>query len=183
MQEILFQDIYALEWGTQSTLPAPEGIDRFFSDTTKTSPTNFYIRDANYYPNSHKTLETINTIRGQNNQPEFDIMIGIHLSLLEDIITEMGGIQVYDQYIQGSDIASFLSLIVESKIATISSPKDILTDVAEEILTHLDTHAQMFTKVILRHLETGEIVVAGKDKNIQKAIDSLELFDPWKYHV
>ena len=154
IQAVTFEDIYALDWDFVSTTPSPAGIDKFFATSAKQKPISLYVRDANYFPDFQESATTINQLLIQSGNEPIDILIGIHSGLLEDIVGVFGEIQVNNTLFTKQNISELLSLIVESKIAKITSPKDIIRDIVTKMKDQLPGKERQIAQFLLQHIQT-----------------------------
>jgi hypothetical protein len=82
-----------------------------------------------------------------------------------------------------NNISLVLSMLVEAQEKIHDGPpKGIITTLADTILNTLIEKRQTLSaiKILWKHIETGEILIASPHQPTQEAIDSLNLFDTWK---
>ncbi len=80
------------------------------------------------------------------------------------------------------NIALVLSMLVEAKEKINGIPKGVITLLGDTILDTLIARNKTVgvAKILWKNLENGEILIASPHKDIQKALDDMNLFDTWK---
>lgn len=187
MTNLEFHDIYALDYRLIGYRVPPPGIDQLKSLDYPGKPIEFEIRDANYYPRFADSATKIDELSQLAGIGRIDLVVGINQKLLEDIIELVEPIKVSGIPIEINhyNFTTILSLLVEGKkkINNSQTSKSIVSIIAETLLARLQ-RAHLEKKalsIVMKHFIAGEILLGSADHDIQKALDSLRLFDTWQY--
>lgn len=184
MTRFQFYDIYALDWHLQGYRSSPEGINQFRSIQYPGKPVEFEIRDANYYPRFRDSAVKLNELAQDAGIGSLDLVIGINQKFLEDIVrlVEPLSIPGIPMPIDHKNVTLILSMLVEGKKTLEGTPKGTVKVLADSLLHELQAQnkEKQAALIFASHIYHGEFVAGSRRFDVQKALDSLGLFDRWQ---
>ena len=145
---------------------------------------NYGLRDVNYYPDFSKTLEKANSFVERSGESTLTTAVAIHQGMIEEILAVIGEVKLDDVEIPFSDknFSVLMSVLVENKFAQDKTPKDILfkfvTAFGKKIIE--SRKIEEVAKIIENNWNRGEILVASRNADTQKFLESIQKPLPWK---
>ena len=145
---------------------------------------NYGLRDVNYYPDFSKTLEKANSFVERSGESTLTTAVAIHQGVIEEILAVIGEVKLDGVEIPFSDknFSVLMSVLVENKFAQDKTPKDILfkfvTAFGKKIIE--SRKIEEVAKIIENNWNRGEILVASRNADTQKFLESIQKPLPWK---
>lgn len=166
-----FHDVYEYDGQLNEHIPAPEEIAEL--------TTNWRMRDSNFSPDFSVSAKQAAWFLEKEGGPGVDTVIAINQSLLGDLLSITGPIDVdgLDAQLDASNYNTVLTYIVESKLEGETSPKRILDKVIPQLQQKLSDDAQFknVLAIISKEIQQKNIVAWSKDDNIQHFFNEVGL--------
>ena len=166
-----FHDVYAYDGQLNEHIPAPEEIAEL--------TTNWRMRDSNFSPDFSVSAKQAAWFLEKEGGPGVDTVIAINQSLLGDLLSITGPVDVdgLDAQLDASNYNTVLTYIVESKLEGETTPKKILDKVIPQLQQKLSDDAQFknILAIISKEIQQKNIVAWSKDDNIQHFFNEVGL--------
>lgn len=158
-----FHDVYDFDGQLNEHIPAPEEI----SELT----TNWRLRDSNYSPDFEVSAKKAMWFLEKEGGPGVDTVIAINQSLLEDLLSITGPIEVegLDASLSSTNYNTILTYIVEAKLEGETSPKQILDRVIPAIQEEISNPELLrnLIAVIKKEIQHKNILAYSKNVYMQ----------------
>ncbi|MFC1810127.1 DUF4012 domain-containing protein [Patescibacteria group bacterium] len=158
-----FHDIYDFDGQLNEHIPAPEEIAEL--------TTNWRMRDSNFSPDFEVSAKQAAWFLEKEGGPGVDTVIAINQSLLGDLLSITGPIDIdgLDAQLDASNFNTVLTYIVESKLEGDTSPKKVLDRVMPKLQEKLTDEAYFknIIAVIQKEIMRKNVLGWSKDDNIQ----------------
>jgi hypothetical protein len=158
-----FHDVYDYDGQLNEHIPAPEEIAEL--------TTNWRMRDSNFSPDFSVSAKQAAWFLEKENGPSVDTVIAVNQSILGDLLSIIGPIDVegLNARLDASNYNTVLTFIVESKLEGEASPKNILDKVIPNLQKKLSDDAQFknILAIISKEIQKKNIVAWSKDDRIQ----------------
>ncbi len=170
-------DVYYYDWNLYpyKELPPP-GLSLITG--------NYGLRDVNYYPDFHDTIEKANAFIEQSGDATITTGIAIHQGLIEDLLKATWPITLsgVTEPITSDNFSPLMSTLVEARHGANNTPKDILfrfitalgTTIKEKKL--YDTVLDTLTDAVI----DGEILFASRDSGVDAFLAQFRTKLPWE---
>ncbi len=145
---------------------------------------NYGLRDVNYYPDFHDTLEKANTFIERSGDATVTTAIAIHQGIVEEILKKTGPITVSGVTIpfDNHNFSLLMSTLVENKYAQTNTPKDILFQFGTALIAQI--HQNNLTLDVInitrKYIQDGEILFASRDSDIDAFLTPYKKKLPWE---
>lgn len=170
------RDIYYYDWHiTPYKETPPEWLNII-------SP-NHGLRDANYNPVFRDSVEKINFFYEKWGWWSIDTVIWINQTIIEELLRKYWPVKLdeINTQITADNFSLIMSTLVENKFMKVISPKDILFKFSENLEKKLLSKKDYFWyfDIFMNNLYAWEIVIASRDTEIQKFIESQDFSEKW----
>ena len=170
-------DVYYYDWNLYPYKePPPPGV-ALLTD-------NYGLRDVNYYPDFHDTLEKANAFIERSGDSTITSGIAIHQGLIEDILDKTGPVSVSGVTIpfDNRNFSLLMSTLVENQFAREHHPKDILFQFAKSLMSKVQEKRMYETvfDIFERNWNDGEILFASRDPSMDATIAEFRGQLPWE---
>lgn len=146
---------------------------------------NYGLRDVNYYPDFHDTLEKANNFIEKSWDPTVTVWVAIHQGIVEKMLATMSGwvtLSGISMPFTDESFSSLMSVLVESRYGERTSAKDILADFVDAFLHRL-SETRNYSEVldiITDSIENGEILFASRNDQIDTFLSKYRKPLPWQ---
>ena len=145
---------------------------------------NYGLRDVNYYPDFHETLDRANSFIERSGDATVTTAIAIHQGIIEDILDKTGPITVSGVTIPftSGNFSLLMSTLVENKYAAVNTPKDILFQFGSTLLSAIESSnlAPDVLDILGKYQKDGEILFASRDSEIDAFLAPYRKALPWE---
>ncbi|MFC1600337.1 DUF4012 domain-containing protein, partial [Patescibacteria group bacterium] len=164
-----FHDVYDFDGQLNEHIPAPEEIAEL--------TTNWRLRDSNYSPDFEVSGKKAMWFLEKEGGPGVDTVIAINQSLLEDLLSITGPIEVegLDAKLSSTNYNTVLTYIVESKLEGETSPKKILDRVIPAMQTKLTEEGLLknIIAVIQKEVKHKNVLAYSKNVHMQRFFEEV----------
>ncbi len=164
-----FHDVYDYDGQLNEHIPAPEEISQL--------TTNWRMRDSNFSPDFSVSAKQAAWFLEKEGGPGVDTVIAINQSILADLLSITGPIDVdgLNAQLDASNYNTILTYVVESKLEGEASPKQILDRVIPNLQQKLSDDAQFknILAIISQEIQKKNIVAWSKDDYIQHFFEEI----------
>lgn len=173
-------DVYYYDWNLYPYKEIPPPGIALLTD-------NYGLRDVNYYPDFHDTLEKANGFIERSGDASVTTGIAIHQGIVEDILAKVGPVTVSGVTIpfDEKNFSLLMSTLVENKYAKEHTPKDILFQFGNALLAKLIEKNNFFEVIdsLDASLKNGEILFASRDNEIDNFLSAYQHKLPWQQNM
>lgn len=155
------EDIYSYEWELNKVYPNKNPAPEWLNKITET----FWLRDSNYFIDFESSSKSINFFIEKINK-NVDWIVYINQNIILDFLKYTGGINFPKLWetITEENFSLIISTLVESqafKVWTLSSPKQILFDFANEFIWVLKNKKDYYAylDIILKNIKSRDLVI------------------------
>ncbi len=170
-------DVYYYDWNLYPYKEIPPPGIALLTD-------NYGLRDVNYYPDFHETLEKANRFIERSGDATVTTGIAIHQWIVEDMLEKTWPVSVSGVVIpfDKKNFSLLMSTLVEWKFARINTPKDILFQFASAFGKKIQAKnaiPELFN-ILDQYLNNGEILFASRDPEIDNFLSNYRKKLPWE---
>lgn len=145
---------------------------------------NYGLRDVNYYPDFHETLEKANTFIEKSGDPTVTVGIALHQWLIEDILKVIWPVSLswISESFRADNFSPLMSTLVESRYAEETSAKDILrrfVDAFTKKIYEKEAYEEVINTVE-KYITDGEILFASRNDKIDDFLSKFRKPLPWE---
>lgn len=159
-----FHDVYDFDGQLNEHIPAPEEI----SELT----TNWRLRDSNYSPDFEVSAKKAMWFLEKEGGPGVDTVVAINQSLLADLLTITGPIDIegLDAPLSSTNYNTILTYIIESKLEGETTPKKVLDRVIPAMQEKLsdETLFKNILAVIQKEVKHKNVLAYSKNIHTQR---------------
>ena len=170
-------DVYYYDWNLYPYKEIPPPGIALLTD-------NYGLRDVNYYPDFHETLDKANRFIERSGEATVTTWIAIHQGIVEDILAKIWPVTVSGVTIpfDNNNFSLLMSTLVEWEYGRANTPKDILFQfVSAFVLKIRDKNAvPEFFDIFNKYLKNGEILFASRDPEIDAFLANYRKKLPWE---
>jgi Protein of unknown function (DUF4012) len=145
---------------------------------------NYGLRDVNYYPDFHETLDRANSFIELSGDASVTTAIAIHQGIIEDILGLTGPITLSGVTVPftADNFSLLMSTLVENRYAQVNTPKDILFQFGSALLSHVQSQNLTLDilDIIEKYRSDGEILFASRDAEIDVFLAQYRKKLPWE---
>ena len=131
---------------------------------------NYGLRDVNYYPDFHETLEKANTFIEKSWDPTVTVGIAIHQWIIEDMLEVVWPVSLswVTETFRADNFSLLMSTLVESRYGEETSAKDILRKFVDAFIqkVHEERAYEDVIAILEKSLSDGEILFASRNDSI-----------------
>ena len=145
---------------------------------------NYGLRDVNYYPDFHETLDRANSFIERSWDASVTTAIAIHQGIIEDILEKTGPITLSGVTVPftSDNFSLLMSTLVENRYAQVNTPKDILFQFGSALLSRIREQnlALDILDILEKHRRDGEILFASRDTEVDAFLALYRKSLPWE---
>ena len=145
---------------------------------------NYGLRDVNYYPDFHETLDRANSFIERSWDASVTTAIAIHQGIIEDILVKTGPITLSGVTVSfdSNNFSLLMSTLVESQYARVNTPKDILFQFGSALLSRIQSQnlALDVLDILEQYRKDGEILFASRDTEVDAFLAPYRKSLPWE---
>ncbi len=170
-------DVYYYDWNLYPYKEIPPPGIALLTDS-------YGLRDVNYYPDFRDTLDKANRFIEKSGDASVTTGIAIHQWIIEDLIDTVGEVSVTGVTIPftSHNFSLLMSTLVENKYARQNTPKDVLFQFGDALLSKIYTKNKALTVLdtLEKYMKNGEIMFASRDPEIDLFLDKYKKRLPWQ---
>jgi Protein of unknown function (DUF4012) len=148
---------------------------------------NYGLRDVNYYPDFHETLDRANSFIERSGDATVTTGIAIHQGIIEGILEKTGPITVSGVTVpfDSHNFSLLMSTLVENRYAAVNTPKDILFQFGSTLLSRIQSNNSLLDvlDILSKYQKDGEILFASRDASIDSFLSQYRKQLPWESSV
>lgn len=164
------KDIYYYDWHLFPLAPkSPPGIDRISE--------KWGLRDANYYPEMERNFRIIDDFYQKSGGSSLNGLIVMNQKVIGDFLQKYGPVRIdsINRDITADNFSTLMSVLVENRINSRESAKDVLFEFVESLERSLSAQGDYsgYFDILTENAKAGEILAYSDNNEVNALFETL----------